>query len=420
MENISGKQFGPYRIVEPLGEGGMAAVYKAYQPGIDRYVAIKVLPKNLANDPQFLARFDREAKVLAKLQHPHILPIHDYGQAESYTYIVMPLVKSGTMTDILNGEPLPLPQIQKMMAQIGDALDYAHAQGIVHRDIKPSNVLIDERGNCLLTDFGIAKLVESEADLTGTGGIIGTPSYMSPEQAKGLKLDGRSDIYSLGIILYEMAVGRVPFKAETPQAVNVKHQYDPLPLPHTLNPNLPENVERVILKALAKEPDDRYPTTTAMVEALEAAIKTAPPAPDPAATVIAQAETPSKPPPRPAAPCSCLCVGAAGPDPFKTPCRGFFCGGRSTIVAVMVLIGLGGVGPCAPLRLNPRRNQRGPPSPAPPRPPPRETVADTPTAPPLAAAALATAPANKSADTLPVNTATPAPPPTRHPGLADR
>jgi hypothetical protein len=252
----------------------MAAVYKAFQPGVERNVALKILPRVLAKDEQFVARFEREAKVLANLQHPHILPVFDFGQEDGYTYITMPLVKSGTLSQLLKpGEPLPLAQIEKLIGQIGDALDYAHGQGIVHRDIKPSNVLLDERGNCLLTDFGIAKLVEaSDNKLTATGGIIGTPSYMSPEQGSGGEIDQRSDIYSLGIILYEMATGRVPFKAETPLAVMIKHLNDPLPLPHQLNPNLPEGVEQVILKALAKNPDHRFQSAGEMIAALKRAV----------------------------------------------------------------------------------------------------------------------------------------------------
>jgi serine/threonine protein kinase len=268
MEDLSGKQLGPYRIVEPLGEGGMAAVYKAYQATMDRYVAVKVLPRFLASDPEFVGRFKQEAKVLARLQHPHILPVYDFGEHEGYTYLVMQCIEAGTLADLLQGRPLPGEQIQRIVAQVGDALDYAHSQGIVHRDVKPSNVLIDERGNCQLTDFGIAKIVEGATYLTRTGGTVGTPAYMSPEQIRGEKLDGRSDIYSLGIVLYEMATGRQPFRAETPPAVFVKHLHDPLPPPRKLNQDLPEVFERVILKALSKDREHRFRTASEMVAAL--------------------------------------------------------------------------------------------------------------------------------------------------------
>lgn len=295
MEDLTGKQLGAYQIVAPLGEGGMAAVYKAYQPGMDRYVALKILPRHFASDPQFVARFEQEAKVLAQLQHPHILPVFDYGQVDGYTYIVMPFLQSGDLTDLLKGQPLSLAQTGRIISQIGDALDYAHSRGLVHRDVKPSNVLLDERGNCLLTDFGIAKIVEGSSKLTATGGIIGTPAYMSPEQGLAQKLDGRSDIYSLGIVLYELATGRVPYQAETPMAVVIKHMNDPLPPPRQVNPTLPETIERIIFKALAKQPENRYATAGEMVRALQAAIGEAGPdqalSNDDAATITATAGT---------------------------------------------------------------------------------------------------------------------------------
>ena len=272
MENLTGKQLGPYRVTAPLGEGGMAAVYKAYQAGMDRYIALKVLPQQLAKDPAFVGRFKQEAQLLAKLQHPHILPVFDFGETEGYTYIAMPLVESGTLTDLLTGQPLPWLQIRNIAVQIGDALDYAHSLGLVHRDVKPSNVLVDKRGNCLLTDFGIAKLVEGTAKFTNTGGIVGTPAYMSPEQGRGDKVDARTDIYALGIMLYEMAIGRVPFDAETPIAIVFKHISDPLPLPSQINPDFPDALERVILKALAKDPNERFATAGEMVRALKAAL----------------------------------------------------------------------------------------------------------------------------------------------------
>jgi serine/threonine protein kinase len=272
MEDLTGREFGPYRIVAPLGEGGMAAVYKAYQANMDRYVALKVLPRHFANDAQFVARFEQEAKVLAKLRHPHILPVHDYGENDGYTYLVMPFIESGALVDLLRDEPLPLSKMERFVGQVGDALDYAHSQGIIHRDVKPSNVLVDERENCMLVDFGIAKIVEGSANLTQTGGVLGTPAYMSPEQGRGAAVDHRIDIYALGVILYEMATGRTPFKAETPIAVLVKHINDPLPPPSVVNPALPPAVEQVILKAMAKNPDDRFATAGEMVAALSAAV----------------------------------------------------------------------------------------------------------------------------------------------------
>jgi hypothetical protein len=298
MEDLTGRQLGPYQVVAPLGEGGMAAVFKAYQPGVERYVALKVLPRHFAEEPEFAARFLREAKILAQLQHPHILPVFDYGQDEGYSYIVMPFVPSGTLTQSLAGRPLPLSRIRQVITQLGDALHYAHRRSLVHRDIKPSNVLVDESGNCLLTDFGLARMVEDSVNLTATGTILGTPAYMSPEQGSGRSIDARSDIYALGIILYEMATGRVPYKAETPVAVVYMHVTGPLPLPRRVNPDLPESVERVILKALAKNPEDRYQTAHELTEALQRAIPEASrakgaPEPRPAAKRAREALSPT-------------------------------------------------------------------------------------------------------------------------------
>lgn len=272
IEDLTGRQLGPYEILEPLGEGGMASVYKAFQSGVDRQVALKILPRQLAADPTFLARFRQEARVLAQLQHPHIVPIHDFGEEGGYTFLAMSFIEGGTLVSLMNGRPMPLAVARRIITQIGDALDYAHSTGLVHRDVKPSNILIDKRGNCLLTDFGISKLVESSSRITTTGSTTGTPAYMSPEQGLGHKIDGRSDQYSLGVILYELATGRPPYDADTPIAVVIKHIYDPLRPPRELNPELPENVERVIMRALAKDPADRFATVAEMVQALQVAI----------------------------------------------------------------------------------------------------------------------------------------------------
>jgi serine/threonine-protein kinase len=193
--------------------------------------------------------------------------------------------------------PISLEKIRSIMTQVGGALDYAHAQGVIHRDIKPSNILVDPWGNCLLTDFGLAKMTASTANLTQTGGILGTPSYMSPEQGLGKKIDNRSDIYSLGVVLYQMAIGRLPYQAETPMAVVIKHIHDPLPPPSQFKPDLPEAMERVILKALAKNPDDRFATAGEMIKMLQSATepptvaKAAPPEPmpEPAAELLNEA-----------------------------------------------------------------------------------------------------------------------------------
>jgi len=272
MEDLSGKQFGPYAIISPCGAGGMATVYKAYQPSMDRYVALKVLPRFHSSDPEFLGRFEQEAKALAQLQHTFILPVYDFGESEGYTYFIMPLMQNGNLAELMAIERLPLDRIQQIISQVGGALEFAHSRGFIHRDVKPSNVLLDETGNCILMDFGIAKIIEGSKEFTKTGGIIGTPVYMSPEQGSGQKIDHKSDIYSLGIILYEMVTGRPPYEAETPIGVIFKHVHDPLPPPSSLNPDLPEEVEKVILKSLAKDPEDRYATVRDMVDALSKAV----------------------------------------------------------------------------------------------------------------------------------------------------
>lgn len=271
MEDLTGKQFGHYQIVAPLGEGGMAAVYKAYQPSMERYVAIKVLPRQMAISQEFLARFKLEAKLLAQLQHPHILPVFDYGETDGYTYIVMSYIKSGTLADLMKTRRFSMAEIGAIISQIGSALGYAHMRGMIHRDVKPSNVLIDETGNCLLTDFGLARMVEAPSNLTSSGAIMGTPSYMSPEQGAGTKIDKRSDIYSLGVILFELLAGRVPYTAETPVAIVFKHIQDPLPSVRKYNPDLSAEIEAILYKALAKNPEDRYPTVEDFVRAFEQA-----------------------------------------------------------------------------------------------------------------------------------------------------
>jgi tRNA A-37 threonylcarbamoyl transferase component Bud32 len=274
MTDLIGQMLGHYQIVEQIGMGGMATVYKAYQANMDRYVAVKILPKQLAEDPQFIGRFEQEARTIAKLEHKHILPVYDYGKQDDQTYLVMRYIGTGTLKDLVARGPLALADAVEYFSQIADALQYAHDHGVVHRDVKTSNVLIGERRTCYLTDFGIAKLAEGAAHFTGTGVMIGTPSYMSPEQCHGLPADSRSDIYSLGIVLYEMLTGAVPFEAETPVAVVLKQVNEPLPSPRKLNPSIPEAVEKVLFRALAKEPDDRYQAASDFSEALREAFET--------------------------------------------------------------------------------------------------------------------------------------------------
>jgi serine/threonine protein kinase/ligand-binding sensor domain-containing protein len=277
MHEHIGRTLGSYQIVEQIGQGGMATVYMAYQPSMDRYVAIKILPSHFTEDESFLGRFTQEARTLARLEHPHILPVHDYGEQDGITYLAMRYVGAGTLKDLIAQEGAQeLAEATRILAQMGSALDYAHSQGVVHRDVKPSNVLIDQQRNTFLTDFGIAKLVAESAQFTASGAIIGTPAYMSPEQGMGEPADHRSDIYSLGVVLFELVTGRAPFEAETPLAVLLKHINDPLPPPRQINPDLPEQVQRVILKATAKAPDDRYQSAQDMIDALALAVTAEP------------------------------------------------------------------------------------------------------------------------------------------------
>jgi serine/threonine protein kinase/tetratricopeptide (TPR) repeat protein len=273
--DLVGTTLGQYHIVEAIGHGGMAVVYKAQQPVLDRLVAIKVLLPHQADTPEFRARFTREAKAVAQLNHPNILPIIDYGQSADLNYIVMKYVASGTLADRLK-HPIDLTTTARLITQIAAALDHAHQRGILHRDVKPSNVLLDEGEWVQLADFGLAKMLISEQDLTTSGLSMGTPAYLSPEQGQGLPCDHHSDIYSLGVIAYEMITGRLPFTAETPMGVIIKHIYDQPPSPRGLNPQLSETIEAVLVKGLAKPIEQRYHSAGELATALQLAIAASP------------------------------------------------------------------------------------------------------------------------------------------------
>ncbi len=267
-----GQMLGPYRIIEQIGQGGMASVHKAYHAAMDRYVAIKILPYQFKQNREFIQRFQREVRVIAKLEHPHILPVYDSGESEGIPYLVMRYMATGTLKEHIETRPHTLANIDKLVTQFANALGYAHSHGVIHRDVKPSNALIDKRGDIYLTDFGIAKLTEDTAKITQSGAITGTPAYMSPEQAQGEHLDPRSDIYSLGIVLYEMVTGRVPYEAETPLAVILKHIQAPLPPPTTVKEDLHPAIEQVLLKALAKNREDRFENTEEFIAAWKKAV----------------------------------------------------------------------------------------------------------------------------------------------------
>ncbi len=276
MPFMQGETVGAYKIIEQLGQGGMATVYKAYHAALDRYVALKVLHPDLNGDSTFTARFQREARLIAKLEHPHIVPVHDFAEYNQYPYLVMKFIEGETLSARLKRSPLTSAEINDVVDAVGSALAYAHEQGVLHRDVKPSNVLIATDGYVYLADFGLARIAQAGESTMSSDAILGTPQYISPEQAVGKKdLDEGTDIYSFGMMLYEMVVGRVPFNADTPFSIIYDHIYTPLPLPHTINPSVPESVENVLLKALAKERADRYGTVPELVTAFKSAWETA-------------------------------------------------------------------------------------------------------------------------------------------------
>ncbi|GAB4499618.1 MAG: hypothetical protein OHK003_16230 [Anaerolineales bacterium] len=267
-----GANVGPYQIIEQLGQGGMASVYKAYHAALDRYVALKVLHQAFNEDSTFISRFQREARVVAKLEHSNIVPVYDYAEHEGRPYLVMKFIEGDTLKARLNQGPLSSNEIEQVVNSVGSALAYAHKQGVLHRDIKPSNVLISTDGVMYLADFGLARIAQNGESTLSSDSIMGTPQYISPEQALGKKdLDNKTDIYSFGVMLYEMVVGRVPFTADTPFSIIHDHIYTPLPLPSMINPEVPEAVERVLLKALAKDRLDRYATVEELVHAFKQA-----------------------------------------------------------------------------------------------------------------------------------------------------
>ncbi len=269
-----GEQIGAYQLVEKLGQGGMATVYKAYHPQLDRHVAIKAMHRNFLEDESFVARFTREAQIVASLEHPHIVSIYDFGEHDGQPYLVMKYVPGDTLKERLQEKPLSLDEILHVMQAVGSALHYAHHRDILHRDIKPSNIVIDHDNTPYLTDFGLARLVSAGESTMSADMLLGTPHYIAPEQAKGKKdINARADIYSLGIVLYELLVGNVPFTADTPYAIIHDHIYSPLPDPAEVNPEIPPAVEDVLYKALAKNPAERFTSAQEMIDMLQQAIE---------------------------------------------------------------------------------------------------------------------------------------------------
>ena len=318
-DDLSGKILGGCKLIHVVGKGGMATVYRGIQLSVDRPVAVKVLAPALARDPRTVQRFQREARIIARLEHPHIRAVYDFGHENNLLYIVMQWIEGGNLLDELQRGKMHPDRALSLLDQIASALDYAHAQGVIHRDLKPSNVLLDTNDNAFLTDFGIAKMTgeSTSAGLTAPQAVMGTPLYMAPEQWRGEPADERTDIYALGIIAYWMLVGQVPFTSDTPQGLMYKHLHDPPPPPHRLNAHLPRAVADVLGRALAKDPRRRYVRAREFVQALRYAMRADPEAtrPDtsPRPTVTRSAPPPTQAPVAPTA------VPAAADSYLRTP-----------------------------------------------------------------------------------------------------
>jgi Tol biopolymer transport system component/tRNA A-37 threonylcarbamoyl transferase component Bud32 len=275
-DELIGKRVGGYEIIELIGKGGMATVYRAHQLSMNRPVALKILPRQFLNDDTYMQRFEREVQIVSQLEHRGIVPVYDYGETDGQPYIVMRLMTGGALDQMLSSGPLAIDAIARIFDQIAPALDYAHSKGVLHRDLKPSNILMDESGGAFITDFGIARIVGEGKGTITTHGVLGTPAYMSPEQAQGKPLDGRSDVYSLGVLLFEMSTGRRPFDGDTPYGVAVMHVMTPPPTPRSVNGIVSPVLEAVILRALSKSPDARHTTAGALAEQVAHAARAQP------------------------------------------------------------------------------------------------------------------------------------------------
>lgn len=287
-DDLVGKRLGEYEIVEQIGHGAASDVYKAFQPKLNRYVAIKVLSPVFADEKTFRERFVREAQAVAQLDHPNILPVYDFDQEGNLVYIVMQYVDTGSLADLM-GKPLPLDLVLNILEQMGGALSYAHSRGIVHRDVKPGNILLGPDNWVLLTDFGLVKIMEAPSSITISGMSLGTPAYMAPEQVTGDPVDPRADVYALGATLYQMVTGRVPYAGQSGMAVAFKHLSEPLVTPRILSPDLSPEVSRVIVKALAKDRSLRYQSVGELVTAFREAVEGTKSQVAAATTIVAEA-----------------------------------------------------------------------------------------------------------------------------------
>jgi serine/threonine protein kinase len=302
-DELIGLTLGSCVIEELLGQGGMARVYRGRQEKLDRLVAVKILPPYYAADQNFIDRFGLEARALAKLSHPNIVVVHDAGEESGHLYIIMEYISGGTLKQRI-GPGMSVPEIQRVTREVASALTYAHAVGIIHRDVKPVNVLMDPNGRSVLSDFGIAKVLEGSERLTGTGAGVGTPEYMSPEQCRGnVVVDTRADIYALGVMLYEMLTGRPPFLADNYTALAHSHIYEPAPPPSRFNPRISPAVQSVVLKALEKSPADRFQKATELSVALDMAVAAQAPMQMPSGRPAPQPTPPRAPPAYPTTVC---------------------------------------------------------------------------------------------------------------------
>jgi len=331
-----GVRIGPYEVMEQVGRGGMATVYKAYHHALERMVAIKVLPDVLAEDPEFKERFRREAIAIARLRHPNILTVFDHGEFDGQPYIVTEFVEGGTFAHEL-GKPIPMQRAKEVLGAVASALDYAHGNGILHRDVKPSNILLTKDGKSVLGDFGLARMMASNQRLTRLDMVVGTPEYMSPEQCASGETGPASDQYSLGVVAFEALTGHPPFHAETPAAVMLAQMRTPLPPPKTVNPDLSMPVEKALIRVLAKEPAERFPNCEAFVDALSADAGTAVAAPAAVARTLEQPKAPAFA----ATPVASTPVAAAAAtSPRRIPTRLL----AIAAAGVAALLVLGGVG----------------------------------------------------------------------------
>ncbi len=295
-DGLIGKVVNGYEILSQVGQGGMATVFLARQRSMNRNVALKFLPYVFMNDEAYLQRFEREVRIVAQLEHRNIVPVYDFGEFEDQPYIAMRYMPAGSVEELLAAGRIPLPRVLSIVEQVASALDYAHQNGILHRDLKPSNILLDDGGGVFITDFGIARILGEGGSNITTQGVVGTPSYMSPEQARGEPLDGRSDVYSLGVMLFELITGSRPFDSDTPYSIAVMHVTMPPPSPRDVEPSVTNAVEAVILRALHKQPDKRYATAGELAQALRTAADPSATADKPAASE--RSTQPAEPAPR--------------------------------------------------------------------------------------------------------------------------